>query len=411
MYQLTSAIAKQLNGDGRWMDVAIGDIALRVLYSTYSRILATLTNPFLTDSVTLDVQEIRSMIGGSDITLNQFLAQNANLTLPTTPGNVVINPRFARYADGFHAGYKIQPIHPTASIDAQLPLSEKTWLFLTRPDTDYHMFYDYCLVSVNGFFHMTDVSSNGVYVQDGMKSNFLSGQNQLGIYSFHDIGKIELIPITEQMVYRQNNLQKFRDRAYVNLGKDVSDKTVMLVLGGYLHVLDRKTLHRIGDGTFMIDMRNLPLIDRYYESRKYLDFSSLNLETTSRNDSQVDVENFFSDETLMAYLTLSQSFFVVLDHNDIFINKIPVKKTPNVNGFVTSHLPVLPLVTGHGKMTNYWYEHEDGLYAISCYDTLSYNRLYDTVDIEKQISVSDSCDPQNPVEHGSAFFLEVGCDI
>lgn len=411
MYQFISAIAKPLNGDGRWVDVAIGDIALRILFSTYSRILATLSNPFLTEPETLDLESIRDRIGGSKITFNEFLVQNANNSLMTTANNPVLKPRYAKYADGFHAGYKIQPVHPTAAPDAQLPLSEKTWLHLTRPDTDYDLFYKNCLVSVNGFFHMTDVSTDGVYIQDGMKSAFKSGQNQLGIYSFRELGEIRLIPIVESMVYRQNDRQTYRDRVHVDLSQDVTNKTVMLVLGGYLHVLDRKTFYRVSDTAFAIDLGNLPLLDRYYQSRKYLDYSSLPLETTGRNDSQIDVENFYSDANLLAYLTLSQSFFVVLDNPDIFATKVPVRKTVLPNNYIAYQPPVFPLVTEHGKITNFWYTSEDGQYSLSCYDALAYSRLYDTVDVSQQISVADSCDPQNPVVNGSAFLLKVGCDF
>jgi hypothetical protein len=411
MYLLISAIAKPLNGDGRWKDVVVGDVALHVLFSTYSRILATLSHPFLTELVSLDLELIRPMIGGGETTFNEFLIANGNASLPTSNTLPVINPRYVKYADGFHAGYKITPVHPTAAPDAQLTLADKPWLHLTRPDTDYNLFYKSCLVLVNGFFHLTDAGPSGVYVQNGMKSSFLSGHNQLGICSFRELGELSFIPIKPEMVYRQNVRQKYKDLAMVDLGVDVSNKTVMLVLGGYLHILDRKTFYRTSKSTIAIDMGNLPLLDRYYESRKYLDFSSLPLEKTSRNDSQIDIANFFSDENLLAYLTLSQSFFVILDNPDVFINKIPIASTVIPNEFIAFEKPLYPLVVGIGKTANYWYTHEDGQYAISTTDSLRYNRLFDTVDARKQISVSDSCDPENPVSFGTAHFLQIGCEI
>lgn len=411
MYQLISAIAKPLDGDLRWKEVAIGNIALNVLFSTYSRIIATLSNPFLPENVAVDLDTIRPIIGGSSITFNAFLIENANNALTTLTDLPVINTRYARYADAFHAGYKITPIHPTASIDADLPPSEKTWLHLARPDTDYVLFYKSCLVSINGFFHATDANEEGVLVNSGMKSAMISGENQIGIYSFRELGELTFFPITEEMVFKQNDRQTYRERAYVDLGVDVSDKSVFLVLGGYLHALDKKTFYRTGPGTFAIDFSNLPLMDRYYESRNYIDLSSLDLDTTDRNDSQVGVDNFLSDATLLAYLTLSQSFFVVLDNNDIFVTKSPVRKTPLPDMFIGYEKPFYPLVVGMGRVTNYWYTHEDGQYSLTCHDTLRNNRLYDTVDFEKQISVSNANDPENPTYHSAPFFLKIGRDL
>ncbi len=117
MYQLLSAIAKPLSGNRRWTAVAVGDIALNVLFSTYSRIIVKLSNPFLTEPVSLDLEDIREGNGGASITFNQFLVQNGTTTLPTSPTLPVINTRYARYADAFHAKYKISPMAPNAAPD------------------------------------------------------------------------------------------------------------------------------------------------------------------------------------------------------------------------------------------------------------------------------------------------------
>lgn len=393
------------------MDVAIGDVALSLLFSKYSRIIATLSNPYLTQPVALDLETIRAAVGGSDSSFNNFLVDNGNKTLLTMDHVPTITPRFAKYADAFHAGYKIAPIHPLAAPDAQLPLSEKTWLHLTRPDTDYELFHRSCLVSVNGYYHLTDASTAGIYVEDGMRSAFISRQNQIGLYSFRELGTITQYPITADMVYKQNTRQAYLNRAYVDLQVDLTDKTVMLVLGGYLHVLDNKTFYRVSATAFAIDFGNLPFLERFYESRDYLDLSSLPLETTTRNPSQISVSNFFSDENILAYLTLSQSFFVVLDAPDIFVNQLPVKTSMLPDMFVSYQKPEYPLIVGYGKTANYWTTYEDGQYALACHDTRRANRLFETVDVKKQHSVSDAKLPLHPYTSSAAYLLEVGCDI
>lgn len=411
MYQLTSAIAKPLNGNGHWISVDIGDVAINVLFSTYSRIWAILTNSFLTAPVALDLAQIRSQVGGESITFSQFLTANGNATLPTTNQIPAIKPRYAKYVDAFQAGYTVQPIHATAAPDAQLPAADLTWLYMTRPDTDYSTFYKSCLVNVNGYFHATDAGPNGVYVKDGMTTARISRENQLGILSFANLGSLSFVPITADMVYKQNDRENYKDRAYVDIGQDVSDKTVMLVLGGYLHVLDRKTFYRVGASMFAIDFGNLPFLDRYFESKKYIDLSSLPLSSTPRNDGQISTTEFFSDANILAYLTLSQSFFVILDNADIFAELSALPKTVLPNVYTSYEKPIWPVILSSGRLANYWPISEEGQYSLLCRNAFIPHPLYDTIDPRKVSSVSNQCDPGNANEIARAYFLKVGSDL
>src|ERR1019366_6127390 len=173
------------------------------LFTMYSKIIVVLSNTFLTTTVAVELEAVTPYISGLTITLTQFLIENGNKTLPTLATVPVLNPKYAHYADAFHAGYSVTPIKLGTASTSQLPMSEKTSLQLTRPNTDYNLFYNSCLVNINGFYHLTDMDTNGIYVIDGMKSRNISNHNQIGIYSFNDIGAIQLVPITPAMIYKQ----------------------------------------------------------------------------------------------------------------------------------------------------------------------------------------------------------------
>ena len=49
------------------------------------------------------------------------------------------------------------------------------------------------------------------------------------------------------------------------------------------------------------------------DAKKYIDLSSLPLSKTIRNIDQISISEFYSDENILAYLTLSQSFFILID--------------------------------------------------------------------------------------------------
>jgi hypothetical protein len=215
MYQYISAIAKALTGDGKWAIIDISNIPLNVLFTEYSRIIVTLSNPFLPSNIAVDLITIRPVTEGLAITIIDFLLQNGNQTLIALPNIPTLNPKYAKYADAFHAEYKIDLIGPKTSVSTQMLVSDKTWLYLTKPSIDYSLFYKSCLVNVNGFFHLTDFDTSGIYVVDGAKSQYKSRQNQIGIYSFSELGSLSFIPITETMVHKQNINSFYKDEVFI----------------------------------------------------------------------------------------------------------------------------------------------------------------------------------------------------
>lgn len=413
MYALVSAIGEPLGGGRRWEAVSIGDMPLAQIYRTYARVLVTLSNNFIDHPVSLDLADVQSQYGALTTTFNQLLAQLGNNALPTSNTIPAINTRYAKYADPFRAGYKAQPIHPTWAPDAQVPPAEKTWLMLTRPATDYALFKSSCMVSVNGMWHPVDADSRGIYITEGDKSRQVSGRNNLGIYSFRELGALTYVPITPQMVYKQLPTQGLRNRAYINVGQSMANKTVLLVLGGYLHLLDSRVFRRTSDQCLLINMENLPLVERYHESKHLLDLSSLPLQRTTANPDQIGINDFFSDAVLTAYLSLPQSFIVLLDNPDVFAERVAIHSTKNPGSFIAPGAiqPQFPLISGYGQSPNYWSTYEDGQWSITTVSNQLDNPLHHTVDLMQQQGVSDQRVPGLRYRFSDACFLKVGRDI
>lgn len=411
MYQLVSAIAKPLSGDGRWRNLDIGNIPLYQLFANYKKVIAVLKNSFFTHQVSFNIENIRAKYGSSSLTIRQFLGENGNKTLLTYDTLPQINTRYARYADGFHADYKIDPTHPTASFDSEMPPSDKTWLRLTKEGIDYQHFYESCLVNVNGFYHLTDYSVQAAYVVEGMKCAHKANRNELGILNFESLGKLKFIPITDDMIYKQSDRQELINNCYVDTGVDLSTKTVMLVLGGYLHVLDKRTFYRVSPSSFAIDFSNLPLLERFFESKDVLDLSSLGLERTQANADQISIGQLYSDPCLRKYLTLSQSFFVVLDNPDIFIEEVALRASPFPGVYTSYTSPIYPLRVGAGRHESYWYGVEHGLYSVHVNASLRGNRLFDGVSRKSLISLANEVEPTIPSDNGEVEFLLIGTDI
>lgn len=411
MYTLVSAIAKPISGGGRWSNVDIGGLTFSQLFSTYSRVIATLSNPFDPANTSLDLAKIEWSVSDPSITFNQFLANNGSKTLPTSTTLPVISTKYAKFKDAFLAGYKVTPIAPNAAPDSQLPQADKKWLYLTKDKNNWALFKNSCMVTVNGYFHFIDADSTGGYVRDGMTSQTVSRQNQIGIYSFAELGTLTYVDLQPSMIYKHSSDLGLSGGMYIDVGQSISQKTVMLVLGGYLHVLDDKTFTRVGDTVIKIDFGNYPLLDRYYESKRYLDLSAMGLDHTQNDPEQIAVAQLYSDAVLTAYATLSQSFIVLLDNTEIFRESQDVRKLKVPGIYVSYVKPEYPLITGVGKVSEYWPHKEAGQWGLAIRDPYLYNRIYNTTTAKKENSVSDNRVTTRPFVLSPARFLKIGSDV
>jgi hypothetical protein len=303
--------------------------------------------------------------------------------------------------DAFKAGYTITPV--SNSNDSTAPDIFKHNIRLTRSNVSYSTLHRNCLVSVNGFYHITDTDNiNGVMVFDAMKSLKHSKQNQIGITSFKDIAEISLHPFKREMLTLNND-----GTVRVNLPFDTTNKTVMFSIAGYLNYQNDLNFFMVGDNLFKLDFNNMSLLDRYFECKKYIDLSSLPLEFSPNNQNQISLEQLLSDENLIALMLLSQSFIVVLDTPSIVVNKQYVKKTGLPGMYIYYKEPIYPLVVGYGRHAEYWSFIEDGHYAVNVLDNVVENRIYTTTLINDLTSADNSRRPDSPDQYSDAYFIEI----
>lgn len=411
MYTLVSAVAKTLTDAGRWISADVGDLTFTEIFQTYLRVIVILSNPTLSANVSLDLATIRFTVPDPGVTLNAYLAGLGNTALPTSPTLPVIKKRYARYNDAFRAGYSVLPTGPNQSPDLPLPEADKTWLKLEQDGIDWTLFGESCMVSVNGFWHFTAADPTGAWVRDGMQTRNQGGEATIGIWSLAELGTISYLDLTPEMIYKQNPSDSLSDGVYINVGQDLTGKTLLVVIGGYLSVLDQKTVSMVGENLLKIDWPNFPYFNRFYESRRFIDMTSLGLLQSQNNPSQVAVSDLLSDRAITAYCTLSQSFIVILDNADVFLDKQALREN-KVPGWYTSFIdPWYPLVLGHGRVAEYWSQFETDRWNVSVIQGTMDNQTFYTTDPKQQNSIASQLVPDEPKIISEANFLMLGTDI
>lgn len=411
MYYYVTAHAVSKVAQSKWQSgLDLSNTQLKDIFAMYRKVYLELGNDFITGNVFFDLENIRTTHSTSYLKVNQYLVEQGNNTLATIDTLPSFDTKYALYSDAFRAGYKVDLMKLGVSYDTPLPVTEKTSLRLTRPDTDMMIFNESCIVSVNGFWHNIAQDGDSIIVIDGAKSMHKSRQNQIGIYSFRQLGKITRVPITESMIYKEDTLSTLYEKTYINIGQSVDDKVAILVLGGYLVLPDRKAFYQTGAGTFALNMERLPYFDRFFEANPYIDLSNLGLSATNQNPSQVDTRQLMSDEVLKKYYTLSQSYVILLDSASFFSNRIQIRKSKLPGMFTAYKEPVYPLVVANGRVAEYWKTFEDGHWAVNVYDSYLHNRVFDATVSSKLTSVTDSSIPVETYKDSRGFLLEIGRD-
>lgn len=411
MYTAIQAIGVKKSVSQKWQVMDISTIHIKDIYDQYRKVFLTLEIDSPAMLTYLDMDSIRSTHSTYDNTIEQLLIDLGTTNLPTISELPEINTRSAKYMDAFRAGYSIKPY--SALYGENVPMSDRVDVLLSRqtPVIDYSIFFNTTLVSVNGFYHRTDTnSSTGIVVYGAGKSRQISNQNQIGLYTFNGMCNIQTHSITDGMIRPLNTGITLSEGFYIDTGLDLTNKSVLFVIGGYLQPLST-TLFKTGGNTFKLDFPNYPVFDRFYEMRNHLDVSGFNLSETDVNPNQIAVQELLTDQNIKALMTMSQSFIVVLNCPEIYTEVSYVRKTGFPGCYISYTDPKYPLVTGLGRHNEYWYKLEDGQYILTVYDNAVSNRIYNTVDPYFQNSVDDSEQPTDPVYLSGAYLLMIARDI
>lgn len=411
MYSLVSAYGLSSSPDSNWAPATVGSMTMAELFNRFWRLYLTLSSPFLAEDIYVDFEIFRSEAGASTETLTDFLTGLSNAALQTVPSVPEFETKKAHYFDAFRAGYKIDVIVPGTVPAASTRVADRTEVRIKRHNTDMQKFYDHCLVSINGFYHRMETDGEYCYIPNGGKSLLKSRQNQMGVLNFQDIGKIKIVPITQDMVYKQANESFLGHRAYVELNENVENKTVLAVIGGYLYKQDNLSFRATGTKAFCFDFNHVPLLERYFESLSYLDMSSLGLPTNVKFPDQIKIDEFFKDEHFIKYMTLPQSFFVIVDAPSLVYRKYPVRHNNFPGVFRTYKEPFLPLITGIGKVSEYWKQYAAGVWTLHVHNAVKYNRSFSSINPENIKFATDNSMPYRRYYNGQGYLLEIAADI
>lgn len=416
MYSYVDSVYLGLTFGSKWerdslTNLHLDQISMKNLFKDFQHVYLVLEHPANPDPIYADLEQFRLFQSTSDLTLQEFLTNLEGLAVSEIESLPSIETKEARYLNALQGSYRIDRCRIGFPTPVNYPTSDLPDLKLTRPDmdTDMSLLHTHGLMSVNGFYHRTDTDNNEAYIRDGAKTLLKTYENHVGLFSFLDLCAVEQVPIQEHQIFSPIDGDPLRTRININLERNLENKTVLMVLGGYLVLPEDQVFWQTGDSIFTLDLNRLPYIERLFESNAFIDLSEMNIPhpSSQMGDDVALIDELWSDEKIIKYLTLSQTFMVVLDIPRIEVDRTFVRSSGVAGALTTYQKPQLPLIMGHGRQVEYWRREERPYWSIMVKDPLYRNyiltqKLHESVQV-----INNHLDNVEPFQFGRGFLLRI----
>ncbi len=358
MYELVRSYARRRRRSDRWVETGLSDVPLKTLSTVYDGVCFIITYPALQGGErALYLRDIAVLIKdalNSD-TIQDWLTKQGNKSLPVKEDIPTFKPKYVRYINAWYGNYQLDPMGPSRRLEPDKSKYDKDDVFIRHDKLDGPTLRKQAMVSVNGFFHFAEYMPDGILVHHANRSILKANHNQIGIHSFRDVGEINYIPVTDEMIFNQSSGDPLSDGVYVDLPgvpTDYKDKTILFVFNGYLHTLGNG-YRRVGEKTFRLELSRQMMLERYYQSREFMDMDDIPLTKYQGDDNLVSVNEFHRDEVIRWFLNRSQTFFVVVDVASMFSELEPVENVKLPGRFMDFQNSDFPLVGVYGKGLEY----------------------------------------------------------
>ena len=405
-YQLKEIIVHS-HIDEEWTvtTIAYSGQTLSQLLSSYTGVVVVLTRAGVIGDFYFDLFHNQDWVYDITQTLNQWLISIEEGALPVTNSPPYRVFRYVNFRDAGLANYNWRLCAKGRTPDAPAADGELEDLIIVRNLTDYTTMAKYCMVTVNGLFHYTSKENYGLRIHDGGSSSYVANDTTIGVYSWAGVGKIDLIPITSNMVVKTEPTVGLNNKARINIGKNVAGKSVCLVIGGYLHVLD--SIVTLSGNSVIVDVAKLQLPQRVFDGLRRCDLQHSVKNFEHDIHWHTSVSNLLSDEFILDYLTISQSFIVVVDTPVLYKNREPIRNTEIGNTYSTKTKPLLPLVTAMGRMSEYVPIRKGDHWLLHAADPYYPNFKFLHSEWRKETTIEGSLVSNDPLLHANGHFLKV----
>lgn len=356
MYSLATAILHRKRSVTGLEQLDIGLMTIEYLFNNFDRGYLVLTHSTLEGEYYLDLETLKQsnyFTTTLNTSVNSWLYLNRNRALPLIEQEPEYEIKYLNYADTGSSGFSAAACHPVSSTTDGYTASDLTALYLSKTGVDASILADHALYTINGLLHPSGEFDQGVRILDGNKSMWKADDNHVGVISFLDVGRVTQVPLKPEMISAAMDGQPLAMEAIINLEEDLTNKLVMFSIGGYL-VYNPSVIHVINhtEGIIHLKTNELDLLTKIEQSRKLIHLDALELSVFNEKNGLVDLTELKQDRCILPYLTLPQSFAIIVEADFLGAVKTPIEFTgiygqynmPDVNNdiVIDSYQRIIP---------------------------------------------------------------------
>lgn len=353
MYTLVTAVLKERNTNAPWSEVDLHQVSVHDFQNKYISGYVVLTNRSLPGEHIVDYRAfLTETLPQPIVNINfpQWLSLIGNRVLPT-----IKEPDFsygeAWYSDAYKAGWKVERAHPVSPSNDNYTQADLTDGLLVKPSVSMAVYGEYILTTQNGLLHFSYPTNRGLKVRDLTKSFYSSKKQNVGVLSMTDIGKIKQVPVTVSNLIPVDPDDNMMREFYVDCDMDLTGKTVWISVGGYLHTdISEVFIANREKGLVGVDLTKIDIARRIAHSSTLMDLSSLGIFKEDWSPTLFDLDELKSQVIMHRYLTLSQTFVIVIDTQNVDVKKEELEYTGVVG------------VYGHVRRRSYAIFNQHGLF-------------------------------------------------
>jgi len=403
-----SSLVKAKGYGKPWQNIDITGKTFVELFNTYAQIYIRLKDSYTAATKDLHISEHRNVIPNINATVNQWMVAVQNVTLPYETSLLTTRLYQVLFCNGNLANYNAQHVSHIYSPDTDVPASERRDLLITKSGIDKEKLFKNCLFCVNGMFHRSELTGNGVVVKEGGASQRQGNHYHFGILDFERVGEIEQFAITEENLIKEEGVP-LRQSAYIKSPIPLEGKSVIVVIGGYIFAGERNVFTYTGNDLLHVDMSRIELMPRLYESSKRIEMEFLKDYYVEEGNpfEYLKVEDVLSDDFAKAYLTLPQSFVVAVNTEDLVAERQKLENDKIIGTFLTETNANSLIQTGYGRCEDYWWQKDGRRFVLYVNSNLTENFAFKNHAWKEEEYVGRMLDAEKPYYQADAWFLHL----
>lgn len=404
MYQLVMAYGILRDAEGLHQPVTIDNLSLSQIFNQYSNLYAVVTSTTDPTEVAIDVYKLPYQVRFLSLTLQQWFSTIGTATLQTEP--VPTGPRqvFVQHWNLHQEDFDIRLANSQLHPDIPLETDQEIDVLLRKPGANYENIVKYGLATINGFLHRLDWNQHGVYAIGAGRSRHQSGKHRVGLLDFQHIGPLSVLGITPNMLYKRRPEQPYTEAVYIELPEPIGQRKVLLSIGGWLHIAE-KDFQIVGDTVLRIDFRNYPWFKRFIQTKDWLNLDSLDL--APEDNGSYSIAKLNADATLERWLTLPQSFVVLVDTGELAYGFSELESTQLPGRYYSAVKPQYPVIVGDGRLAEPIVTFERHKWVLAVDNAFRDNVVLDTTAWAVNQTVAYRRESAMPFDYAQAKFLHL----